>query len=94
MPDQEPAQAVQDVFLAQLVRTKALVTVFLTNGVKLQGQVADFDRFILVLTRAGHAQLVFKRAISTVMPSGATELTEASARPDVSSRLALVRCRE
>lgn len=62
MADQEPPQSVQDVFLAQLVRTRSPVTVFLTNGVKLQGRVADFDRFSLMLTRAGHAQLVFKKS--------------------------------
>ncbi len=89
MADQESPQSVQDVFLAQLVRTRSPVTVFLTNGVKLQGRVADFDRFSLVLTRAGQAQLVFKRAISTVMPSGGTEQPEAPARPAASSRLSL-----
>jgi host factor-I protein len=94
MPDQEPSQPVQEMFLAQLVRTKAPVTVFLTNGVKLQGRLTNFDRVCLVLTRAGHAQLIFKKAVSTVMPSGETEQQDALARPDVSARLSLARRRE
>lgn len=94
MPNQDPPQSVQEVFLTQLVRTKAPVTVFLTNGVKLQGRVANFDRFCLVLTRAGHAQLIFKKAISTIMPSSGTEQPEAPEQPSVSSRLSLVRRQE
>lgn len=89
MPDQGPPQPVQEVFLAQLVQTRMPVTVFLTNGVKLQGWVVSFDRFCLVLTRAGHAQLIFKRAVSTIMPNGEAEHLEAPAQPRVSSRLSL-----
>ena len=94
MPDQEPSQPVQEVFLAQLVRTKAPVTVVLTNGVKLQGRLANFDRVCLVLTRDGHAQLIFKKAVSTVMPSGETVQQDAHGRVDVSARLSLARCRK
>lgn len=89
MPDQDPPQSVQEVFLAQLAQTRMPVTVFLTNGVKLQGRVASFDRFCLVLTRAGHEQLVFKGAISTIMPMDKAAQPEAPARPSVSSRLSL-----
>ena len=94
MPDQDPPQLVQEIFLAQLVQTRMPVTVFLTNGVKLQGRVASFDRFCLVLTRAGHAQLIFKRAVSTIMPGGEAELLEAPAQPRASSRLSLASRRE
>ena len=59
MPNQDPPQSAQEVFLTQLVQTRMPVTIFLTNGVKLQGRVVNFDRFCLVLTQAGHARLVF-----------------------------------
>ena len=44
------------------------MTIFLVNGVKLQGIVSWFDNFCVLLKRDGHAQLVYKHAISTVMP--------------------------
>jgi host factor-I protein len=63
------AQNVQDVFLNHLRKNKTPTTVFLVNGVKLQGIVTWFDAFSLLLRRDGHAQLVYKHAISTVMPN-------------------------
>jgi host factor-I protein len=59
----------QDAFLAHIRRTNEPVTVFLTNGVKLQGRLTWFDGFSIALTRDGVTQLVYKHAISTVMPS-------------------------
>ncbi len=58
----------QDVFLNSLRRSKSPVTIFLVKGVKLQGIVTWFDNFSLLLRRDGQAQLVYKHAISTVMP--------------------------
>jgi host factor-I protein len=58
----------QDVFLNSLRRTKTPVTIFLVKGVKLQGIVTWFDNFSLLLRRDGSAQLVYKHAISTIMP--------------------------
>ena len=58
----------QDVFLNHLRKNKSPVTVFLVNGVKLQGIVTWFDNFCILLRRDGHSQLVYKHAISTVMP--------------------------
>lgn len=60
--------SVQDHFLNSVRKQKAPVTVFLINGVKLQGAVTSFDNFSLLLRREGHAQLVYKHAISTIMP--------------------------
>lgn len=66
-------QNVQDVFLNKIRKEKVSVTVFLVNGVKLQGIVTWFDNFSLLLRRDSHIQLVYKHAISTIMP--ATPLT-------------------
>jgi host factor-I protein len=66
----EKSQNVQDVFLNTVRKNKHSVTVFLVNGVKLQGVITWFDNFSLLLRRDGHTQLVYKHAISTIMPSG------------------------
>ena len=72
----EKAQNVQDVFLNAIRKNKTPVTVFLVNGVKLQGIVTWFDNFFMLLRRDGHPQLVYKHAISTVMPSAPVPLFE------------------
>ena len=64
----EKSQNVQDVFLNHVRKSKTPVTVFLVNGVKLQGIITWFDNFSVLLRRDGHTQLVYKHAISTVMP--------------------------
>ncbi|MEM9619129.1 MAG: RNA chaperone Hfq [Pseudomonadota bacterium] len=64
----EKKQNLQDTFLNQVRKSKTPVTIFLVNGVKLQGVVSWFDNFCVLLKRDGHAQLVYKHAISTVMP--------------------------
>ena len=70
----EKAQNVQDVFLNHLRKNKTPVTIFLVNGVKLQGIVTWFDNFSVLLRRDGHAQLIYKHAISTIMPSHPLDL--------------------
>jgi host factor-I protein len=70
----EKSQNVQDVFLNYIRKNKTPVTVFLVNGVKLQGIVTSFDNFSVLLRRDGHTQLVYKHAISTVMPGGPVAL--------------------
>ena len=67
-------QNVQDVFLNHVRKIKSPVTVFLTNGVKLQGIISGFDNFCLLLRRDGHIQLVYKHAVSTVMPTQSIQL--------------------
>jgi host factor-I protein len=70
----EKNQNIQDVFLNRIRKEKYTVTVFLVNGVKLQGVVTWFDNFSLLLKRDSHIQLVYKHAISTIMPSGPLSL--------------------
>ena len=72
----ENSQNVQDVFLNHIRKNKTPVTVFLVNGVKLQGIITWFDNFSVLLRRDGHTQLVYKHAISTVMPSVPIQLFE------------------
>ena len=72
----EKSQNVQDVFLNYIRKQKTPVTIFLVNGVKLQGIVTWFDNFSVLLRRDGHTQLVYKHAISTVMPSVPIQLFE------------------
>ncbi|CCQ73797.1 RNA chaperone Hfq [Magnetospira sp. QH-2] len=72
----EKGQNVQDVFLNFIRKNKTPVTIFLVNGVKLQGIVTWFDNFSVLLRRDGHTQLVYKHAISTVMPSTPIQLFE------------------
>jgi host factor-I protein len=66
----------QDMFLNGLRRTKTPVTMFLVKGVKLQGIITWFDNFSVLLRRDGQAQLIYKHAISTIMPSHPIDLGE------------------
>jgi host factor-I protein len=61
--------ALQDQFLAAAARDHERMTLFLVNGVMLQGTVTGFDQFSLVLERGGQLQLVYKHAISTLQPA-------------------------
>ena len=72
----EKIQNVQDVFLNKIRKEKMAVTVFLVNGVKLQGIVTWFDNFCVLLRRDSHVQLIYKHAISTIMPSGPLSLKD------------------
>ena len=74
----EKSQNVQDVFLNHVRKNKTPVTVFLVNGVKLQGIITWFDNFSVLLRRDGHTQLVYKHAISTVMPGAPIQLFDAA----------------
>lgn len=65
---------VQDVFLNHVRKNKTPVTIFLVNGVKLQGVVTWFDSATMLLRREGHSQLIYKHAISTLMPQGPIHL--------------------
>jgi host factor-I protein len=72
----EKSQNVQDVFLNHVRKNKTPVTIFLVNGVKLQGIITWFDNFCVLLRRDAHSQLVYKHAISTVMPGQPIQLFE------------------
>ena len=69
-------QSLQDTFLNYVRKNKTPLTIFLVNGVKLQGNITWFDNFCVLLRRDGQAQLVYKHAISTVMPMGPIQLQE------------------
>jgi host factor-I protein len=78
-PMSEKQQNLQDTFLNAVRKSKSSVTIFLVNGVKLQGNITWFDNFCVLLRRDGQAQLVYKHAISTVMPLGPIQLQEEAA---------------
>ncbi|MCB9993820.1 MAG: RNA chaperone Hfq [Hyphomicrobiaceae bacterium] len=71
---QEKAQNLQDAFLNHVRKNKVPLTIFLVNGVKLQGVVTWFDNFCLLLRRDSQSQLVYKHAISTIMPGAPIQL--------------------
>jgi len=72
----EKSPNLQDTFLNYVRKQKMPLTVFLVNGVKLQGVITWFDNFCVLLRRDGHSQLVYKHAISTIMPGGPMQLFE------------------
>src|SRR5205085_351092 len=72
MPDK--VNNLQDMFLNSLRRSKTPVTMFLVKGVKLQGIITWFDNFSVLLRRDGQAQLIYKHAISTIMPAQPIDL--------------------
>ena len=75
-------QNLQDAFLNAVRKSKTPLTIFLVNGVKLQGIVTWFDNFCVLLRRDGQVQLVYKHAISTIMPSGPVQLFDAEVDGD------------
>ena len=76
MSTTEKKQTLQDPFLNSVRRSKTPLTIFLVNGVKLQGVVSWFDNFCVLLRRDGQSQLVYKHAISTIMPAQPVQLYE------------------
>lgn len=76
LPMSEKQQNLQDTFLNAVRKSKVAVTIFLVNGVKLQGNITWFDNFCILLRRDSQVQLVYKHAISTVMPLGPIQLHE------------------
>ena len=66
----------QDVFLARVSESNVQVTMFLVNGVMLQGRIAAYDLFCMLLERDGAVQLAYKHAVSTIQPAGPVDLTE------------------
>jgi len=68
----------QDVLLNQLRKEKILVTVFLTNGFQIKGTIKGFDNFVVILESEGKQQMIYKHAISTLVPSKAINLSAAA----------------
>ncbi len=80
--DKKKSALLQEVFLSAVRRAEEPVTMFLVNGVMLQGHIAAFDLFCLILQREGMSQLVYKHAISTVQPDNPISLVEGEAEQD------------
>ena len=66
----------QDVFLSRVRDAAVQVTMFLVNGVMLQGRIAAYDLFCMLLERDGYVQLAYKHAVSTIQPAGSVDLKE------------------
>ncbi|MDE2789472.1 MAG: RNA chaperone Hfq [Paracoccaceae bacterium] len=74
--------SLQDLFLNTVRKSKSPVTVFLVNGVKLQGTIAAFDSYCVLLRRDAMSQLVYKHAVSTIMPTEPVVLYRQDSRDD------------
>lgn len=94
--DNKPAQNIQDSFLNNARKDKALITIYLLSGVKLTGRIRSFDKYSVVLETNNQEQLIFKHAISTVVmgKTGAHHIeakpvaTAGSAAPNAQPRVA------
>lgn len=67
--------SLEALFLDHVCEKKLPLTIFLVNGVKLQGSITWVDATSMLLSREGHSQLVYKHAISTIMPNSAVEIS-------------------
>ena len=76
----------QDVFLNQARREKLAVTIFLTNGFQFKGTVKGFDSYVVILDSEGKQQLVYKHAISTIIPVKPISILDSAARDDEGDR--------
>lgn len=68
MKNKTKGSLLQEPFLNELRKQQVQVSIFLINGIKLQGQIESYDRFVIQL-KAGVTQIVYKHAISTIVPS-------------------------
>jgi len=66
--DMQNQASIQDDFLQSLMTEETLASVYLVNGIRLSGRVQSFDRYVVILDSASGRQMVFKHAISTVVP--------------------------
>ncbi len=74
-PGNKKQKMLQDVFLSRVAEAHVQVTMFLVNGVMLQGRIAAFDLFCMLLERDGAVQLAYKHAVSTIQPAGPVDLS-------------------
>jgi host factor-I protein len=72
----------QDVFLGRVREAEVQVTMFLVNGVMLQGKIAAYDLFCMLLERDGYVQLAYKHAVSTIQPATAVDLSDEGGEDD------------
>ncbi len=73
--NQRKQRLLQDVFLSRVSEAEAQVTMFLVNGVMLQGRIAAYDLFCMLLERDGFVQLAYKHAVSTIQPATPVDLS-------------------
>ena len=76
MDKMQKNQNLQDSFLNQARRERLMVTVFLVNGFQMRGIIRGFDAFVVIVDTEGKQQMIYKHAISTVVPARALALTE------------------
>ncbi|OBV12581.1 RNA-binding protein Hfq [Erythrobacter dokdonensis DSW-74] len=74
-PGGRKQKQLQDIFLSRVAEAEIQVTMFLVNGVMLQGRIAAYDLFCMLLERDGAVQLAYKHAVSTIQPSGPVDLS-------------------
>ncbi|MDR1131556.1 MAG: RNA chaperone Hfq [Oscillospiraceae bacterium] len=72
----QKTQNIQDTLLNQIRREKQTVTFFLMNGFQLKGVVKSFDSFVVILETDGRQQMIYKHAISTIVPSNSVDLRD------------------
>ncbi len=72
----QKTQNIQDVLLNQIRRDKQIVVFFLMNGFQLRGVVRSFDSFVVILDTDGKQQMIYKHAISTIVPSDPIDFSE------------------
>src|SRR5213082_582747 len=83
------SQNLQDTFLNHVRKNKTPLTIFLVNGVKLQGVVTGFDNFCVLLRRDGHSLRVYKPAISSIMPGHPSQLFEGAEEGPAAEKVSL-----
>jgi host factor-I protein len=76
----QSTSSLQDTFLKHLQDNRVEVTIFLANGIRLQGQIRSFDNYAVQLARGGSSQVVYKHAISTIHPAEPIELMDPTSR--------------
>ena len=78
----QKTQNIQDTLLNQIRRDRQTVTFFLMNGFQLKGVVKSFDNFVVILETDGRQQMIYKHAISTIVPSSNVDLQELEEQED------------
>ena len=81
MAEMQKLQNLQDLFLNQARRERMMVTLFLMNGFQLRGIIRGFDAFVVIVDSDGKQQMIYKHAISTVVPARALAITEEADQP-------------
>lgn len=77
-------QSLQDPYLNTLRKERTPVSIFLMNGIKLQGHIESFDQFVVLLKNT-HSQMIYKHAISTIVPSGPVRIQRDAPKPTETS---------